>query len=91
MGDGAALAQAHADAVLLSGRLVALADAARMADAAMAVVRQNLGWAMAYNIVAIPAAALGLINPWMSGIGMSASSMLVVANALRLRRASIGR
>jgi len=85
MGSGAALAQSHADAVLLSGRLSALADAAEGADAAMAVVRQNLVWAMLYNMVAIPAAAMGWLNPWMSGIGMSLSSMLVVANALRLR------
>jgi Cu2+-exporting ATPase len=85
MGSGAALAQSHADAVLLTGRLEALADAAESADAAMAVVRQNLAWAMIYNMIAIPAAAAGLISPWMSGIGMSVSSMLVIANALRLR------
>jgi Cu2+-exporting ATPase len=85
MGSGAALAQSHADAVLLTGRLEALADAAESADAAMAVVRQNLAWAMIYNMTAIPAAAAGLISPWMSGIGMSVSSMLVIANALRLR------
>ena len=85
MGSGAALAQSHADAVLLTGRLEALADAAESADAAMAVVRQNLAWAMVYNMIAIPAAAAGLISPWMSGIGMSVSSMLVIANALRLR------
>jgi Cu2+-exporting ATPase len=90
MGSGAALAQSHADAVLLSGRLSALADAAEGADAAMAVVRQNLAWAMLYNVVAIPAAAMGWLNPWMSGIGMSLSSMLVVANALRLRRSVKG-
>ena len=85
MGSGAALAQSHADSVLLNGRLEALADAAESASAAMAVVRQNLAWAMIYNMIAIPAAAAGLITPWMSGIGMSASSMLVIANALRLR------
>jgi Cu2+-exporting ATPase len=86
MGGGAVLAQSSADAVLLSGRLSALADAAEGAGAAMAVVRQNLAWAMLYNAVAIPAAAVGWLNPWMSGVGMSVSSMLVVANALRLRR-----
>jgi Cu2+-exporting ATPase len=88
MGDGAALAQAHADAVLLSGRLSTLAEAAAIAGRTMSVVRQNLAWAMVYNAVAIPAAACGLLNPWLSGIGMSASSMLVVGNALRLRRAA---
>jgi Cu2+-exporting ATPase len=88
MGSGAALAQAHADAVLLTGRLSTLAQAAQLAGKTMAVVRQNLGRAMIYNAVAIPAAACGLINPWLSGIGMSLSSMLVVGNALRLRRAA---
>jgi Cu2+-exporting ATPase len=90
MGSGAVLAQSHADAVLLSGRLSALADAAEGAAAAMAVVQQHLAWAMLYNMVAIPAAAMGWLNPWMSGIGMSLSSMLVVANALRLRRSVKG-
>lgn len=90
MGGGAVLAQSSADAVLLSGRLSALADAAEGAGAAMAVVRQNLAWAMVYNGVAIPAAAMGWLNPWMSGVGMSLSSMLVVANALRLRRIAKG-
>ena len=54
----------------------------------MAVVRQNLAWATVYNVAAIPAAALGLLNPWLSSVGMSLSSALVVANALRLRRLS---
>ncbi|MES2261256.1 MAG: heavy metal translocating P-type ATPase [Pseudomonadota bacterium] len=87
MGAGAALAQAHADAVLLSGRLGAVADAARVAGRTMSVIRQNLAWAMLYNLVAIPAAALGWLNPWLSGAGMALSSAVVVANALRLRRA----
>jgi Cu2+-exporting ATPase len=52
-------------------------------------VRQNLCWASVYNLVAIPAAALGWLNPWMSGVGMALSSALVVANALRLRRAEV--
>jgi Cu2+-exporting ATPase len=53
----------------------------------MAVIRQNLAWATLYNLVAIPAAAFGVLNPWLSGLGMAASSALVVLNALRLRRA----
>jgi Cu2+-exporting ATPase len=86
MGGGAALAQTHADAVLLSGRLASLRDAALVATRTMTIVRQNLVWASLYNLVAIPAAALGLLNPWLSGIGMSLSSAFVVMNALRLRR-----
>ncbi|MYM90960.1 HAD-IC family P-type ATPase, partial [Rugamonas sp. FT82W] len=88
MGAGAALAQAHADAVLLCGRLDAVADCARVAASTMRVIRQNLGWASVYNAVAIPAAAMGLLNPWLSGVGMALSSAVVVANALRLRRSA---
>ncbi len=86
MGSGAALAQSHSDAVLLSAKLSLLTDAADAASACMRVIRQNLGWATVYNLVAIPAAAFGLLTPWMAGLGMSASSALVVANALRLER-----
>ncbi|TFW17489.1 heavy metal translocating P-type ATPase, partial [Massilia arenosa] len=86
MGSGAALAQTHADCVLMSGRLSALADAASMGRRSARVIRQNLAWATLYNAVAIPAAAFGLLTPWMSGLGMSLSSAAVVINALRLRR-----
>jgi Cu2+-exporting ATPase len=86
MGSGAALAQAHADAVLLSASLSSLHDAAQAARDCMRVIRQNLAWAALYNLVAIPAAAFGVLSPWMSGVGMSASSALVVLNALRLQR-----
>ena len=85
MGRGAELAQLHADGVLLGVGLLPLADAAETARRTLAVIRQNLIWASVYNLVAIPAAASGLLNPWMSGIGMAASSALVVLNALRLR------
>ena len=81
-----ALAQSHADAVLLSAGLVSLRDAAIAADACMRVIRQNLAWATLYNLGAIPAAAMGVLSPWMAGVGMSASSAMVVLNALRLQR-----
>ncbi|HZV65555.1 MAG TPA: HAD-IC family P-type ATPase, partial [Telluria sp.] len=87
MGGGAALAQVHADCVLLSGSLASLGEAAICARLTMRVIRQNLAWATLYNLVAIPAAALGWLNPWMAGVGMAASSCVVLANALRLRRA----
>jgi Cu2+-exporting ATPase len=93
MGQGAQLAQLHADCVLLDTSagggnrgLAPLGEAVRTASACMRVIRQNLGWAMLYNLVAIPAAASGLLNPWLSGLGMAGSSALVVLNALRLRR-----
>jgi Cu2+-exporting ATPase len=86
MGSGAALAQSHADAVLLSASFSSLIDAAEAATACMKVIRQNLAWATIYNLVAIPAAAFGLLVPWMAGLGMSLSSAGVVLNALRLER-----
>jgi len=86
MGNGAALAQAQADCVLLSGHLSSLSEADRVASSTIAVITQNLFWATLYNVVAIPAAAMGWLNPWLSGVGMSLSSIVVVLNALRLRR-----
>jgi len=87
MGQGAEVAQASADMVMMNGQLERLADAILVARQTAHVIRQNLWWAAIYNVAAIPAAALGMITPWMAGIGMSASSLLVVLNALRLSRA----
>ena len=85
MGGGADLARMRADAVLLSDSLADLADALDAARRARAVIGQNLGWALAYNAIAIPLALAGLVTPLVAGIGMSASSLVVVANAMRLR------
>ena len=87
MGEGAVLAQATADVVLTSGRLGGIAQGLELAARTRTVMRQNLAWAFAYNVVAVPLAALGWIDPWVAGVGMSGSSLLVVANALRLRAA----
>ncbi len=84
MGEGADVAQAAADMVMLGGRLATLADGIALARKTQHIIRQNLGWALGYNLIAIPAAALGHVTPWIAGIGMSASSLLVVLNALRL-------
>jgi len=84
MGEGADVAQAAADMVMLGGRLATLADGVALARKTQQIIRQNLGWALGYNLIAIPAAALGHVTPWIAGIGMSASSLLVVLNALRL-------
>jgi Cu2+-exporting ATPase len=83
MGAGADAAQMQADVVLTGDRLGALLDVLALSRGAMRLVRQNLGWALAYNAVALPAAALGWIGPWEAAIGMSASSFIVVLNALR--------
>lgn len=85
MGRGNQPAQPHADCVLLGETLAPLGDAVDTAAAALRAIRQNLGWAVCYNLAAVPAAALGWIDPWMAGAGMAASSALVVLNAWRLR------
>lgn len=86
MGSGTELARAQGDLVLLSDRFDALTRGLDSAQATLAVVRQNLRWAFAYNLLAIPPAMLGWITPWMAGVGMSLSSLMVVLNALRLQR-----
>ena len=86
MGAGTALARTAADAVLLADDMEMLAEGVRVARKTMAVIRENLGWAILYNAVAVPLAATGLVQPWMAAIGMSASSLLVVLNAVRLTR-----
>ncbi|HSD59634.1 MAG TPA: heavy metal translocating P-type ATPase [Burkholderiales bacterium] len=84
MGEGTEVAQASADMVLLSGRLSGLGQGVRISRAARAVIRQNLAWAFAYNVVALPLAVSGQVTPWIAGIGMALSSLVVVLNALRL-------
>ena len=86
MGGGTDLARNQADIVLLSGRLGSLAEGVTLSRRALAIIRQNLWWSFAYNFTAVPLAMSGLVTPWMAGIGMSASSLLVVLNALRLQR-----
>ncbi|HEX7952514.1 MAG TPA: cation-translocating P-type ATPase, partial [Burkholderiales bacterium] len=83
MGSGALLAQAHADIVLLSARLHSLVEAVAVAGRTRRIIRQNLVWAVAYNIAALTCAAAGLVTPWLAGIGMGASSLMVVLNSLR--------
>jgi Cu2+-exporting ATPase len=85
MGSGTELARSQADVVLLSDDPIHLAEGVTVARRTLRVIRQNLAWAFAYNVSAIPLAMAGLITPWMAGIGMSASSLLVVMNALRLQ------
>jgi Cu2+-exporting ATPase len=86
MGQGAQLAQLHADCVLMGDGLRPLLTTLDAANGTLRVIRQNLAWALVYNVVAIPAAAMGWLNPWQCGVGMALSSALVVGNALRLRK-----
>lgn len=86
MGSGTDLAQTSADAVLLGDRLPALVPAFRMADRTAGIIKQNLRWAVGYNLAILPPAALGFVPPWLAALGMSLSSLVVVINALRLRQ-----
>jgi Cu2+-exporting ATPase len=85
MGSGTQLAHASADMVLLSEQLLHLVAAVRTSRKTLKVIRQNLAWALVYNLIAVPLAAAGWVAPWMAAIGMSSSSLVVVLNALRLR------
>ncbi|GHT96590.1 cation-transporting P-type ATPase [Betaproteobacteria bacterium] len=86
MGSGAQLARTQADLVLLSENLEHLRAGIQKSRFTLAVIRQNLTWAFLYNILALPLAIVGLVPPWAAGIGMSASSLLVVLNALRIQK-----
>lgn len=86
MGRGSALAQTSADLILVRDSLEDLPDTVRLARRTQRVIRQNLAWSVAYNLAALPLAALGFVPPWLAAIGMSLSSVAVVLNALRLSR-----
>ena len=86
MGSGAEIARSNADMVLLSERLDRIVDGVVLSRRSLRIIRQNLGWALSYNALALPLAASGYIAPWMAAIGMSLSSLIVVLNALRLSR-----
>ncbi len=81
------LAQARSDFVVLGEQLMAVAATVGLARQTMAVVRQNLVWALLYNAACVPLAVAGLLPAWLAGLGMASSSLLVVSNALRLTRA----
>jgi Cu2+-exporting ATPase len=87
MGGGTAVAHAAADMILLAENLDMLVRGLKIARRTLHIIRQNLVWALAYNLVALPLAAAGWLAPWMAALGMSLSSLLVVANALRLKAA----
>ncbi len=86
IGAGSDLAKVSADLMLRGERLAPLLDAIAIARRTRRIIRQNLAWAVLYNATAVPLAALGYLQPWMAAIGMSASSLLVVLNTMRLLR-----
>ena len=86
MGSGTDVAMEAGDVTLLRADLRGVADAIALSRAAWRVMRQNLFWALGYNVIAVPAAALGLLSPVIASAAMAASSVSVVANSLRLRK-----
>jgi Cu2+-exporting ATPase len=84
LGDAASLTRWTADIVVLGDKVRVVGEAFAIARRTLRIVRQNLGWAVAYNVLAVPLAAAGLVSPLAASIGMAASSLVVVGNAMRL-------
>jgi P-type Cu2+ transporter len=84
MGSGTQVARASADMILLSENLQQLQIGLQTARKTLRIIHQNLWWALGYNVFVLPAAMMGFIVPWIAGVGMAGSSLLVVFNALRL-------
>ncbi|CAM3929578.1 heavy metal translocating P-type ATPase [Psychrobacter arenosus] len=81
------LAQVSSDSVILNGKISAISDAKRVADKSQKIIKQNFRWALIYNFSVLIPAVFGYVPPWLAAIGMSLSSLFVVLNALRLKRA----
>lgn len=86
MGKGTQLAAATADMILISNNIQHIYHGYLIATRTLRIIKQNLTWALMYNVIAIPAAAAGYIEPWLAAIGMSGSSLIVVINAMRMNR-----
>jgi Cu2+-exporting ATPase len=84
LGHAAPLAQAQSDYVIQGGQVMDVVHTLRLARDTLRIVRQNLIWAASYNAVCVPLALLGYMPPWLAGLGMAGSSLLVIGNALRL-------
>lgn len=85
-GQAVPLAQAQSDFVVMGSTLLSVVQALRLARNTMAIVRQNLWWALIYNAACVPLAVVGWLPAWLAGLGMATSSLAVVLNALRLSK-----
>ena len=81
---GADISRGQADILMLGEDIRCLGDALHLADKTTRIIRQNILWALGYNLIALPLAMLGYVEPWMAAVGMSGSSLLVLANSSRL-------
>jgi len=88
MGKGVPLTLAHADYIFLNGDISQIPQLIIHAQKTMRVIKQNIAWAIVYNLVSIPLAFTGVLSAWLAGLGMAVSSLIVVANALRLTKFS---
>jgi Cu2+-exporting ATPase len=88
MGKGVPLTLAHADYIFLNGDISQIPQLIIHAQKTMRVIKQNITWAIVYNLVSIPLAFTGVLSAWLAGLGMAVSSLIVVANALRLTKFS---
>ncbi|MEF1229098.1 HAD hydrolase family protein, partial [Vibrio fortis] len=84
MGGGTDVAKASADMVLLGDKLDRLLQSRKLALKTRKIIRENLAWSLGYNLLILPLAVAGLVAPYIAVVGMSASSIIVVSNSLRL-------
>lgn len=84
MGKGVPLSLAHADYIFLNGDIRQIPHLIQHAQHTMKIIKENIGWAIIYNLISIPLAFFGILSAWLAGLGMAVSSLIVVANALRL-------
>ena len=89
MGKGVPLTLAHADYILLNGDISQIPQLIRHAKKTMTIIKENIAWAIVYNLVCIPLAFFGILSAWLAGLGMAVSSIIVVLNALRLTTFSV--
>lgn len=88
MGKGVPLTLAHADYIFLNGDISQIPYLIRHAKQTMKIIKENIAWAIVYNLISIPLAFFGILSAWLAGLGMAVSSLIVVVNALRLTKFS---
>ena len=89
MGSGTDISKLNADMILLGSNLKNIVHIYMTANRCMKIIKQNMLWAIIYNVLALPAAVAGLLTPWMAALGMSASSLLVIVNSLRINKRNV--